>query len=42
MHRDVHGTLYSGSDAYAATLDGLAKRLALIVRELGAPAPPHT
>ncbi|GHJ19118.1 hypothetical protein ACH4KL_32390 [Streptomyces albus] len=36
MRRDVHGTLYSGSDTYAATLDGLAKRLALIVRELGA------
>ncbi|MFJ4465713.1 hypothetical protein [Streptomyces sp. NPDC088928] len=34
MHRDVHDALYS--DAYAATLDGLAKRLALIVRELGA------
>ncbi|RZE85456.1 hypothetical protein C0R04_30375 [Streptomyces albidoflavus] len=36
MHREVHDALYSGSDAYAATLDGLAKRLALIVRELGA------
>ncbi|RLL65562.1 hypothetical protein [Streptomyces sp. Z26] len=36
MHRDVHEALYSGSDAYAATLDGLAKRLALLVRELGA------
>ncbi|RDG33459.1 hypothetical protein DVH02_31285 [Streptomyces corynorhini] len=36
MRRDVHEALYSGSDAYAATLDGLAKRLALIVRELGA------
>ncbi|MFE0043687.1 hypothetical protein [Streptomyces albireticuli] len=36
MRRDVNGTLYSGSDSYAATLDGLAKRLALIVRGLGA------
>lgn len=36
MHRAVHEALYSGSDAYAATLDGLAQRLALIVRELGA------
>ncbi|NJQ04481.1 hypothetical protein [Streptomyces lonarensis] len=37
VHRDVHEALYSGSDPYAATLDGLAKRLALIVRELGTP-----
>ncbi|WP_143608713.1 hypothetical protein [Streptomyces sp. CB03234] len=36
MRRDVHEALYSGSDAYAATLDGLAQRLALLVRELGA------
>ncbi|MFC8274212.1 hypothetical protein ACFUJR_17135 [Streptomyces sp. NPDC057271] len=36
MHREVHEALCSGSGAYAATLDGLAKRLALIVRELGA------
>ncbi|MGK5544978.1 hypothetical protein ACSNOH_09635 [Streptomyces sp. URMC 127] len=36
MHRDLHDTLYSSSDTYAASLDGLAERLALIVRELGA------
>ncbi|MFC7472685.1 hypothetical protein ACWG43_15010 [Streptomyces albidoflavus] len=39
MRRDVHDALYSDalySDAYAATFDGLAKRLALIVRGLGA------
>lgn len=36
MRRDVHEALYSGSDVHAATLDGLAQHLALIVRELGA------
>ncbi|MEV6319195.1 hypothetical protein [Streptomyces sp. NPDC051776] len=36
MRRDVYDALYSSSETYAAALDGLAKRLALIVRELGA------
>ncbi|WP_282698090.1 hypothetical protein [Streptomyces sp. CC208A] len=36
MRRDVHEALYSSSETYAASLEGLAKRLALIARELGA------
>ncbi|WKK24120.1 hypothetical protein QZH56_36710 [Streptomyces olivoreticuli] len=36
MCRGVCDALYSGCETYAAALEGLAKRLALIVRELGA------
>ncbi|WP_327357939.1 hypothetical protein [Streptomyces sp. NBC_01304] len=36
MRRPVYDMLYRSGDDYAATQDGLAKRLALIVRDLGA------
>lgn len=35
LGRDLYDALYANVEDYAATLDGLAQRLALIVRELG-------